>query len=109
MKTGKTHRSGIIRLVFLMAVLVASQTIIFETSGKLQTVNATLSSTAPFQYIVTILMENSGLCDVTPSLAAGCGSSSIQAPYLTTLARTYGFNTHYTGIGHPSQPNYVAL
>src|SRR6266567_4111329 len=109
MKTGKTRRSRIIGLVLLIAVLVASQTISFETSGKLQTVNATLSSSAPFQYIVTILMENNGLCDVTPSLAAGCGSSSIQAPYLTTLAQTYGFNTHYTGIGHPSQPNYVAL
>src|SRR6266581_4173170 len=109
MKTGIKCRIRIIRLVLLIAVLVASQTISFETSGKLQTVNATLSSITPFQYIVTILMENNGLCDVTPSLAAGCGSSSIQAPYLTTLAQTYGFNTHYTGIGHPSQPNYVAL
>src|SRR6266540_461551 len=109
MKTGIKRRIRIIRLVLLIAVLVASQTISFETSGKLQTVNATLSSITPFQYIVTILMENNGLCDVTPSLAAGCGSSSIQAPYLTTLAQTYGFNTHYTGIGHPSEPNYVAL
>ncbi|TMI24128.1 PKD domain-containing protein [Candidatus Bathyarchaeota archaeon] len=109
MKTEIKRRIRIIRLVLLIAVLVASQTISFETSGKLQTVNATLSSSAPFQYIVTILMENSGLCDVTPCLAAGCGSSSIQAPYLTTLAQTYGFNTHYTGIGHPSEPNYVAL
>src|SRR6266496_2943049 len=109
MKTGKKRRIRIIKLVLLMAVLLASQTISFETSGKLQTVNATLSSITPFQYIVTILMENNGLCDVTPSLAAGCGSSSIQAPYLTTLAQTYGFNTHYTAIGHPSEPNYVAL
>src|SRR3989454_63400 len=109
MKTGKTHRSRIIRLVLLMAVLVASQTIIFETSGKLQTVNATFSSTAPFQYIVTILMENNGLCDVTPSLVSGCGSSPIPAPYMTSLAQSYGFNTHYTGVGHPSEPNYVAL
>ncbi len=109
MKTGKKRRIRIIKLVLLMAVLLASQTLNFETGVTLQTVNATLSSSAPFQYIVTILMENNGLCDVTPSLAAGCGSSSIQAPYLTTLAQTYGFNTHYTGIGHPSQPNYVAL
>src|SRR2546426_63637 len=109
MKTGKTHRSRIIRLVLLMAVLVASQTIIFETSGKLQTVNATFSSTAPFQYIVTILMENNGLCDVTPSLVSGCGSSPIPAPYMTSLAQSYGFSTHYTAVDHPSEPNYVAL
>src|SRR2546426_5464111 len=109
MKTGKTRRSRIIRLVLLIAVLVASQTISFETSAKLQTVNATFSSTAPFQYIVTILMENNGLCDVTPSLVSGCGSSPIPAPYMTSLAQSYGFNTHYTGVGHPSEPNYVAL
>ena len=109
MKTGKTRRSRIIRLVLLMAVLVASQTIGFEAAGILQTVNATVSSPAPFQYIVTILMENNGLCDVTSSLVSGCGSASIPAPYTTSLAQSYGFNTHYTGVGHPSEPNYVAL
>jgi len=109
MKTENKRRISLIRLVLLIAVLVASQTMGLETLVNLQTVNATASSGASFQYIVTILMENNGLCDVTPSLAAACGSSSIPAPYLTTLAQTYGFNTHYTGIGHPSEPNYVAL
>src|SRR5207247_6585461 len=69
---------------------LASQTINFETGATLQTVNATVSSSAPFQYIVTILMENNGLCDVTPSLVSGCGSSSIPSPYLTTLAQKIG-------------------
>src|SRR5881275_1912263 len=109
MKTGKERRIRIIKLVLLMTVLLASQTNNFETGATLQTVNATVSSSAPFQYIVTILMENNGLCDVTPSLVSGCGSSSIPSPYLTTLAQTYGFNTHYTGISHPSEPNYIAL
>src|SRR5213596_506679 len=109
MKTRKERRIRIIKLVLLMTALLASQTINFETVATLQTVNATVSSSAPFQYIVTILMENNGLCDVTPSLVSGCGSSSIPSPYLTTLAQTYGFNTHYTGISHPSEPNYVAL
>src|SRR2546428_4924606 len=109
MKTENKRRSRIIRLVLLMAVLAASQTISFETSWKLQTVNATLSSSSAFQYIVTILMENNGLCDVTPSVVSGCSSSSIPAPYLTTLAQSYGFNTHYTAVDHPSETNYVAL
>src|SRR5437016_10217019 len=109
MKTEIKRRIRIIRLVLLIAVLVASQTISFETSGKLQTVHATHSSSAPRQYTVTILRENSGRCDITPRMTSGCGSSSLQAPYLSTLAQTYGFNTHYTGISHPSEPNYVAL
>src|SRR6266487_1722533 len=109
MKTGNKRRIRIIRLVLLIAVLVASQTMGLETLVNLQTVNATASSGASFQYMVTILMENNGLCDVTPSLVSGCGSASNPARYITSLAQSYGFNTHYTGVGHPSEPNYVAL
>src|SRR3989441_213155 len=109
MKTENKRRSRIIRLVLLMAVLAASQTISFETSVELQTFNATLSSGSAFQYIVTILMENNGLCEVTPSVVSGCSSSSVPAPYLATLAQTYGFSTYYTAVDHPSEPNYVAL
>ena len=29
-------------------------------------------------------------------------------PYLTSLANTYGQATHYYGVTHPSEPNYVA-
>ncbi len=78
MKTGKERRIRIIKLVLLMTVLLASQTINFETGATLQTVNATVSSSAPFQYIVTILMENNGLCDVTPSLVSLHGDKSSQ-------------------------------
>jgi len=45
-------------------------------------------------------MENQGLSDVI-------GSTS--APYMNTLATTYGLSTQYTAIEHPSEPNYVAL
>lgn len=31
------------------------------------------------------------------------------APYLTSLARQYGEATHYYGVTHPSEPNYVAM
>src|SRR5207249_11106635 len=102
MKTANKRRSRIIRLVLLMAVLAASQTIGFETAWKLQTVNASLPSSSAFQYIVSIVMENKGLCDVPPRVLSGCSASSISAPYLTTLAQTYRFSTHYTASDHPS-------
>jgi phosphatidylinositol-3-phosphatase len=35
------------------------------------------------------------------------GSSS--APYISTLASTYGLATNYSAITHPSLPNYIAL
>jgi hypothetical protein len=31
------------------------------------------------------------------------------APYLSQLARTYGYATDYRAIAHPSLPNYIAL
>ncbi len=34
---------------------------------------------------------------------------SSQAPYLSSLANRYGLATNYFAIGHPSEPNYVAL
>src|SRR5438046_3160651 len=98
MKTGNKRRIRIIRLVLLMAVLVASQTIGFHTSGQ-QPLNATLSSNAPFQYIVTILLENNGLCDVTPSLVSCCASWSI-----TT------HDPEFVGaLNRATLPNYVWL
>ncbi len=35
------------------------------------------------------------------------GSSS--APYINSLANTYGLATNYSAISHPSLPNYIAL
>ncbi len=34
--------------------------------------------------------------------------TASNAPYLTDLARTYGFVADYYGVGHPSEPNYIA-
>lgn len=32
-----------------------------------------------------------------------------QMPYTSALARQFGYATHYTAIGHPSLPNYLAI
>ena len=34
---------------------------------------------------------------------------NAQAPYINALAAQYGLATNYYAIGHPSEPNYVAL
>src|SRR6266540_1242226 len=114
MRIGDSRRTRIFGLVLLMALMIVSQatasrTTLVDVTGNIQGVTEAPSSGTSFEYIVTILMENNGLCDVTPSLVSGCGSSSIPAPYLTTRAQSYGFNIHYTGVSHPSEPNYVAL
>jgi PKD repeat protein len=70
-------------------------------------------SGATFDYIVTVLMENNGYCEVITA----CGGSGT---YQTSLAATYGLAGTcqsdsscsiggYTAIDHPSEGNYVQL
>ena len=55
---------------------------------------------ATYDHVVWIVMENRGLDDIV-------GSSS--APYLASLAARCGLATGYSGVAHPSLPNYIAM
>jgi hypothetical protein len=63
---------------------------------------------APFDHIVTILMENQGLCDVY-SGQAGTNSCSGSGAYETSLANANVLVTTWGTIGHNSEPNYISL
>ncbi len=53
-----------------------------------------------FDYVVVITLENQGIADII---------NSSFAPFLNQLASSYSLATNYTGIDHPSLPNYLAL
>lgn len=53
-----------------------------------------------YQHVVWIVMENRGLDQVAGSSAA---------PYLDGLAAACGLAVNYSGVAHPSLPNYIAL
>jgi hypothetical protein len=53
-----------------------------------------------FSHIDVIVMENKEYGDIV---------GSAHAPYLNSLIAQYGLATNYTGITHPSEPNYFAL
>ncbi len=53
-----------------------------------------------FGHIYLIVMENKSYSDIV-------GNSS--APYINSLIARFGLATNYSGVGHPSQPNYLAL
>jgi hypothetical protein len=59
-----------------------------------------VSNTGGIQHVVWILMENENFGSIV-----GSGS----APYINSLASTYGLATDYSAISHPSLPNYIAL
>ncbi len=53
-----------------------------------------------FSHIYVIVMENKGYEEIV-------GNST--APYINSLIADYGLATNYTGVAHPSEPNYLAL
>ncbi|TLZ93413.1 MAG: hypothetical protein E6J98_04425, partial [Methanobacteriota archaeon] len=55
-----------------------------------------------FDYVVTIVMENKGICEILTT----CGGA---APYLTSLANDSGLATHFTQCSVPSLSNYLCL
>ena len=55
---------------------------------------------ARLQHIFYIMMENHAANDIFGNTA--------DAPYLNSLASSYGVATHYFGVTHPSLPNYLA-
>jgi Phosphoesterase family len=57
---------------------------------------------APFDHIVTILMENQGLCDVY----TGCGGS---ATYMSQIADQNVLVMTWGTTSHPSEGNYISL
>src|SRR6266540_3187829 len=70
---------------------------------------ASSENDAPFNYVVVIVMENQGFCDIVPSALLDCGTRIYSAPYMTSLTNSSGLTENYTAIAHPSLPNYLAL
>jgi hypothetical protein len=58
------------------------------------------SGSGHYDHVFVIVEENHGFTDVIGNPAA---------PNLNALASQYGIATDYTGVTHPSEPNYVAL
>lgn len=52
-----------------------------------------------YQHVFVIMMENTGYQQLI---------GNTNAPWINMAAKTYGLATNYTGVTHPSQPNYIA-
>src|SRR5437879_1678326 len=80
-------------ILALMALLVPNILTAYASSP------ANNSSLKNYQHVFIIMMENTGYTHLI-------GNSG--APWINSAAATYGLATHYTGVTHPSQPNYIA-
>ncbi len=53
-----------------------------------------------FKHVYLVVMENKSYSEVV---------GSNQAPYINSLIARYGLATNFFAVGHPSEPNYVAM
>lgn len=105
-KTSKADATVISRMVIVFAFLSLSLLMVISPATiNTRFYNKVVQSppaNAAFDHIVTVLMENQGLCDIY----TGCGGSATYQSHLAdqnTLVMTWGT------INHNSEPNYIAL
>ena len=85
------HRASACFLFGVVAVFVAFGTL----ASPLQ------AQTFPqYDHVFLIIMENEGCNGII---------GNQYAPILNALANDYGLATNYSGVGDPSEPNYVAM
>ena len=64
------------------------------------TLTPTATASPVFSRVYAIVMENKEYGQIV---------GSDDAPYINSLIAQYGLATNYTGVMHPSEPNYLAL
>jgi phospholipase C len=79
------------------ALLLASVPLVF--AHALSARANTRSNITSYQHVFIIMMENT-------SYTSLIGNSN--APWINSMATTARLATNYTGVTHPSQPNYIA-
>lgn len=98
---GEGAARAVVLGVVVLLVAVAGSSLVRTPSSPAVSPSAAVS--AYFDYLVIILLENHGICEILTS----CGGS---APYLTSLANAYGYASQYRYCGvNPSLPNYLCL
>ena len=85
-----------LRAIVCAAVIALAPPVALDTQAR----TAAAVQVPNYQHIFVIVMENHNYGQII-------GNS--HAPIINYLARHYGLATHYDGVTHPSEPNYVAL
>src|SRR6266568_4013973 len=99
---GTRFRVLVLGLCLVFGILIASCAVSTDHDRRgYSTIQATPPSQAAFDYVVVIVMNNASAKQVYGSSAA---------PYLNSLASTYGYATAYSDVeAAVSDPNYLAL
>jgi phospholipase C len=83
-------------MILLGALFLFVLNLVADSPLQAQASRSTLKN---YQHVFVIMMENTGYASLI-------GNSN--APFINSAAVRYGLATSYTGVTHPSQPNYIA-
>jgi phosphatidylinositol-3-phosphatase len=91
----------VLRRVFVLPIAAALSIVSFALSGAVGFASTTdnRSDLKNFQHVFVIMMENTGYSHLI---------GNPNAPWINAAAAANGLATSYTGVSHPSQPNYIA-
>src|SRR5881409_1354817 len=108
-------RRFIIRVLSLSVVLLILGLSTVATGQTLK--SATVSTTSPqastaagtyFDHVVVVIMEDHGIQEICGSSPPPC-QSTMGAQYMAGLANSYAIGSHYLGVTHYSQADYLAM
>src|SRR5213592_2290970 len=108
-------RHFIVRILSLSVVLLILGLSSVATGQTLKL--ATASTTSPqastaagtyFDHVVVVIMEDHGVQQICGSSPPPC-QSTMGAPYMAGLANSYAIGSHYLGVTHYSQADYLAM
>jgi phosphatidylinositol-3-phosphatase len=85
--------------VMLLAALTVGVFVRQVPAGQAASGPGSRSDLKNFQHVFVIMMENTGFDALL---------GNPHAPWINQAAATSGVATSYTGVTHPSQPNYIA-
>ncbi|MFL6137620.1 MAG: alkaline phosphatase family protein [Frankiaceae bacterium] len=90
-----------------IAMLAAAGLGTLATFGGASAASASSSPSlhSGLDHVFMIMLENHSQHSVIDQRD---GQGDLVAPYITALAHSYATATHYYGVTHPSEPNYIA-
>ncbi len=91
-------RRSILFVTRLGIAVVAALALMMPLAASAHT-NVSNGKLKNFQHVFIIMMENTSYSSLI---------GNPNAPFINSAASKYGLATNYTGVSHPSQPNYIA-
>jgi Phosphoesterase family len=92
--------AGIVTGTLALCASMCSSESSSQSSPPVGTTSAAVTGFPQYDHVFVIINENHGYGQIIGNSAA---------PIINALATDYGLATQYTGVGDPSEPNYVAM